>query len=125
MQSHRRRAIFALVLVLNASVHLHDLRGFVQPGSLRTTRADSRCSDVVCGASFGRAAVAAALNAGMALVENFNKLFEFPGMFLLSCRKKMWANFAIDSVFLIDTFFVLFRSFRGRCIGLIVPEDLF
>ena len=50
MQSHvhRRRAIFALVLVLNASVHLHDLRGFVQPGSLRTTHADSRCSDVVC-----------------------------------------------------------------------------
>ena len=77
MQSHRRRAIFALVLVLNASVHLHDLRGFVQPGSLRTTHADSRCSDVACGASFGRAAVAAALNAGMALVENFNKLFEF------------------------------------------------
>ena len=77
MQSHRRRAIFALVLVLNASVHLHDLRGFVQPGSLRTTHADSRCSDVVCGASFGRAAGAAALNAGMALVENFNKLFEF------------------------------------------------
>ena len=63
MQSHRRRAIFALVLVLNASVHLRDLRGFVPPGSLRTTRADSRCSDVVCGASFGRAAVAAALNA--------------------------------------------------------------
>ena len=77
MQSHRRRAIFALVLVLNASVHLHDLRGFVPPGSLRTTRADSRCSDVVCGASFGRAAVAAALNACMALVENFSKLFEF------------------------------------------------
>ena len=76
MQSHRRRAIFALVLVLNASVHLHDLRGFVQPGSLRTTHADSRCSDVVC-APIGPAAVAAALSAGMALVENTNKVFEF------------------------------------------------
>ena len=27
--------------------------------------------------------------------------------------------------FLFDTFFVLFRSFRGRYTGLIVPEDLF
>ena len=31
----------------------------------------------------------------------------------------------IDSILLIDTFFVLFRSFRGRYTGLIVPEDLF
>ena len=31
----------------------------------------------------------------------------------------------IDSVLLIDTFFVLFRSSRGRYIRLIVPEDLF
>ena len=31
----------------------------------------------------------------------------------------------LDSVLLIDTFFVLFRSFRGRYTGLIVPEGLF
>ena len=78
MQSHvhRRRAIFALVLVLNASVHLRVLRGFVQPGALRTTHADSRCSHVAC-ASIGVEAVAAALSAGMTLVENANKVIEF------------------------------------------------
>ena len=48
------------------------------------------------------------------------------GMFLQSCRiKHIWARFVIDSILLIDTFFVLFRSFRGRYTGLIVPEDLF
>ena len=31
----------------------------------------------------------------------------------------------IDSILLIDTFFVLFRSSRGRYAGLIVPQDLF
>ena len=33
------------------------------------------------------------------------------GMFLQSCRIKYWARVEIDSVLLIDTFFVLFRSF--------------
>ena len=33
--------------------------------------------------------------------------------------------YRLDSVFLTDTFFVLFRSSRGRYIRLIVPEDLF
>ena len=47
------------------------------------------------------------------------------GMFLISCRIKYWAKFVIDSVLLIDTFFVLFRSSRGRYAGLIVPQDLF
>ena len=47
------------------------------------------------------------------------------GMFLQSCRIKYWAKFVIDSILLIDTFFVLFRSSRGRYAGLIVPEDLF
>ena len=46
------------------------------------------------------------------------------GMFLISCRIKYWAKFVIDSILLIDTFFVLFRSFRGRYTGLIVPEGL-
>ena len=31
----------------------------------------------------------------------------------------------MDSILLIDTFFVLFQSSRGRYAGLIVPEDLF
>ena len=47
------------------------------------------------------------------------------GMFLQSCRIKYWARVEIDSVLLIDTFFVLFRSSRGRYTRLIVPEDLF
>ena len=48
------------------------------------------------------------------------------GMFVLSCRiKSRGARFVIDCVFLIDTFFVVFRSFWVRCTGLIVPEDLF
>ena len=46
--------------------------------------------------------------------QNTIEVMAVNGMFLLSCRKKMWANFAIDSVFLIDTFFVLFRSFSGQ-----------
>ena len=33
------------------------------------------------------------------------------GMFLISCRIKYWARVELDSVLLIDTFFVLFRSF--------------
>ena len=32
------------------------------------------------------------------------------GMFLISCRIKYWARVELDSVLLIDTFFVLFRS---------------
>ena len=47
------------------------------------------------------------------------------GMFLLSCRIKIVGKFCDRQCFLIDTFFVLFRSFRGRYTGLIVPEGLF
>ena len=47
------------------------------------------------------------------------------GMFLQSCRIKYWAKFVMDSIVLIDTCFVLFRSFWGRYTGLIVPEGLF
>ena len=54
------------------------------------------------------------------------KVIVVHGMFLLSCRiRHIWARVEIDSVLLIDTFFVLFRSFRGRYTGLIVPEGLF
>ena len=53
------------------------------------------------------------------------KVMVVNGMFFLSCRIKYWARVEINSVSLIDTFFVLFRSFRGRCAGLIVPENLF
>ena len=57
--------------------------------------------------------------------QNMIEVMFVKGMFLLSCRTKYWATVEIDSIFLIDTFFVAFRSFRGRYTGLIVPEGLF
>ena len=47
------------------------------------------------------------------------------GMFLQSCTIKILGKICDRQSFLFDTFFVLFRSFRGRYTGLIVPEGLF
>ena len=60
--------------------------------------------------------------------QNTIRVMVVNGMFLQSCRIKVLGKSCdrlIDSVLLIDTFFVLFRSFRGRFTGLIVPQDLF
>ena len=57
--------------------------------------------------------------------QNMIEVMFVQGLFLLSCRIKYWATVEIDRFFLIDTFFVAFRSFRGRYTGLIVPEELF
>ena len=53
------------------------------------------------------------------------KVMAVNGMFLISCRIRILGNSCDRQRFLIETFFVVFRSFRGRYIGLIVPEGLF
>lgn len=47
------------------------------------------------------------------------------GMFPLSSRTKHWARVVIDSVWLINTFFVVFRGSEGRSTGLTISESLF
>ena len=42
------------------------------------------------------------------------------GMFPLSSRTKHWARVVIDSVWLINTFFVVFRGSEGRSTGLTI-----
>ena len=46
------------------------------------------------------------------------------GMFLQSCRVKSLSRVVIDSVLLIDTFLLVFRSSGGRYAGSIVPDGL-
>ena len=54
--------------------------------------------------------IAAFLSSALFPKQNTIRVMVVNGMFLISCRIKYWARVEIDSVLLIDTFFVLFRS---------------